>query len=142
MGIREPLAPKVSFDIARPYAGAYPSAYASGGAFPDGFVWGLGTASYQIEGAWNEDGRGPSIWDVFSGSGDYEPNDGHEVKEDNGEVACDHYHRYKEDGKRMAPDFSWTPCDRLISSARFPLQLPWRPNSAYATTASRSHGHD
>ena len=83
--------------IATPYAGAYPAAYASGLTFPDNFVWGLGTASYQIEGAWNEDGRGLSIWDVFSGSGQFEPNRGHEVKADTGEVACDHYHRTKED---------------------------------------------
>ena len=83
--------------IAKPYLGAYPSAYASGGAFPPGFVWGMGTAAYQIEGAWDEDGRGPSIWDVFSGAGSYEPNKGHEVKGDSGAVACDHYHNMRQD---------------------------------------------
>ncbi|MEO3855112.1 GH1 family beta-glucosidase [Acrocarpospora sp. B8E8] len=59
--------------------------------FPQGFVWGAATASYQIEGAVREDGRGPSIWDVFS----HTPGkvaDGH-----TGDVACDHYHRYRED---------------------------------------------
>ena len=83
--------------IDRPYAGAYPSQYASGGRFPPGFVWGMGTAAYQIEGAWNEDGRGLSIWDTYSGSGSYTANRGHEVPGDTGEVACDHYHRMKED---------------------------------------------
>jgi len=92
----------VSLDFPTPYVGAYPSSYVPGGKFPEGFVWGLGTAAYQIEGAWNEDGRGPSIWDTFSGSGDYEPNVGHEVKGDSGAVTCDHYHRMEEDVKLMA----------------------------------------
>ena len=78
--------------------GSYPSEYASGGTFPPGFVWGMGTASYQIEGGWNEDGRGMSIWDTFSGSGG-KPNPGHEVPGDTGEVACDHYHRFRDDVK-------------------------------------------
>ena len=88
-------------NIQPPYVGAYPTAYASGGKFPPGFVWGMGTAAYQIEGAWNEDGRGLSIWDTYSGSGEYAANPGHEVPGDTGEVACDHYHRMKEDVKLM-----------------------------------------
>ncbi|MBN9389247.1 MAG: beta-glucosidase [Chloroflexi bacterium] len=59
--------------------------------FPADFAWGVATASYQIEGAVNEDGRSPSIWDTFSHTPGKVDND------DTGDVACDHYHRYKED---------------------------------------------
>ena len=60
-------------------------------AFPDGFLWGAATASYQIEGAVNEDGRAPSIWDTFS----HTPN---KIDQNHtGDVACDHYHRWQED---------------------------------------------
>jgi beta-glucosidase len=59
--------------------------------FPAGFVWGASTSAYQIEGAANEDGRGVSIWDVFA----RQP--GRVANGDTGEVACDHYHRVRED---------------------------------------------
>ncbi len=59
--------------------------------FPDGFTWGAATASYQVEGAVDEDGRGASIWDVFS----HTP--GRVARNETGDVACDHYHRYRED---------------------------------------------
>ncbi len=59
--------------------------------FPAGFVWGSATASYQIEGAVHEDGRGTSIWDTFS----HTP--GKTLNGDTGDVADDHYHRYVED---------------------------------------------
>ncbi len=59
--------------------------------FPDGFLWGAATASYQVEGAATEDGRGPSIWDTFS----HTP--GRVLNGDTGDVACDHYHRWPED---------------------------------------------
>ena len=63
--------------------------------FPPGFLWGSATASYQVEGAVNEDGRGPSIWDTFS----HIP--GKVKNNDTGDVADDHYHRYKEDVQLM-----------------------------------------
>jgi beta-glucosidase len=59
--------------------------------FPDNFSWGTATASYQVEGAWNEDGKGESIWDRFAHTPDRIMNG------DNGDVACDQYHRYKDD---------------------------------------------
>ena len=63
--------------------------------FKKDFAWGVATASYQIEGAWNEDGKGASVWDVFS----HEPG---KVKDGStGDVACDHYHRFREDVKLM-----------------------------------------
>ena len=63
----------------------------SEGAFPADFVWGASISSYQIEGAVDEDGRGQSIWDVFS----HTP--GRVRNGDTGDIACDHYHRWRED---------------------------------------------
>jgi len=59
--------------------------------FPHGFLFGASTASYQIEGAVGEDGRGPSIWDKFTHATD------RIAGGDTGDVACDHYHRYPAD---------------------------------------------
>ncbi len=64
--------------------------------FPPEFVWGAATAAYQIEGAARDDGRGESIWDRFSHTPGRVRND------DTGDVACDHYHRYREDVELMA----------------------------------------
>ncbi len=60
-------------------------------AFPDGFLWGVSSSAYQIEGAVAEDGRGKSTWDIFSA----EP--GRIVGDQTAAVATDHYHRYRED---------------------------------------------
>ena len=59
--------------------------------FPRDFVWGVAASAYQIEGAWNAEGRGESIWDRFS----HTP--GKTWNGDSGDTACDHYHRYVED---------------------------------------------
>lgn len=64
--------------------------------FPDGFLWGAATASYQIEGAVRDGGRGPSVWDTFSHTPGKVAN-GH-----TGDVACDHYHRVEADVATMA----------------------------------------
>jgi len=71
------------------------TAPATGREFPKGFLWGSATASYQVEGAVKEDGRGPSIWDTFS----HTP--GKVVNNATGDVADDHFHRYKEDVQLM-----------------------------------------
>ncbi len=65
-------------------------------AFSKNFVWGAATASYQIEGAYKEDGKGLSIWDTFTHQ------KGKILYDSNGDVACDHYHLYKEDVKLMS----------------------------------------
>jgi beta-glucosidase len=64
--------------------------------FPEGFTWGASTAAYQIEGAAGIDGKGPSVWDTFS----HTPGKVHGG--DTGDVACDSYHRYREDVALMA----------------------------------------
>jgi len=64
---------------------------ASGLEFPPGFTFGSATAAYQVEGAANEDGRGPSIWDTFSRT------PGKVWDGDTGDIACDHYHRWESD---------------------------------------------
>ena len=77
--------------------------------FPDGFVWGAATASYQIEGAAHEDGRGPSIWDTFART------PGRVWAGHTGDVACD-YHRYRDDVAMMA--------DLGLASYRFSVAWP------------------
>ena len=69
---------------------------ASSGKFPEGFLWGAATSSYQVEGAANEGGREPSVWDVFA----HTPGNIH--NEETGDIACDQYHKYKEDVKLLS----------------------------------------
>ena len=64
--------------------------------FPAGFAWGAATAAYQVEGAANADGRGTSVWDTFSRT------PGKVRGGDTGDIACDSYHRYREDVALMA----------------------------------------
>jgi beta-glucosidase len=82
----------------------------SGLSFPTDFVWGVATSAYQIEGAVAEGGRGPSIWDTFS----HTP--GAVDRGDTGDVACDHYHRWREDLDLMA--------ELGIDSYRFSVAWP------------------
>ncbi len=78
--------------------------------FPKGFIWGAATSSYQIEGAWDEDGKGESIWDNIV----------HTTKRvknrDTGDIACDHYHRFKEDIQIMK--------DLGLDAYRFSISWP------------------
>lgn len=76
---------------AAPAAGPASGHAPDGPRFPAGFRFGTATAAYQIEGAHDEDGRGPSIWDTFS----HTP--GSTLGGATGDTACDHYHRYRED---------------------------------------------
>ena len=78
--------------------------------FPDGFLWGTATAAYQIEGAHDEHGKGPSIWDTFS----HMP--GKIERDETGDVACDHYHRYRNDVAIMA--------DLGLDAYRFSVSWP------------------
>ena len=92
--------------------------------FPADFTWGTATSSYQIEGAVHEGGRGASIWDEFC----RQP--GKVVNAENGDIACDHYHRWPEDldllkalGFVAAHLADWSRRKALTSRYRF-LQPP------------------
>ncbi|WP_296653429.1 GH1 family beta-glucosidase [Paraburkholderia sp.] len=78
--------------------------------FDENFVWGVATSSYQIEGAAGDDGRGASIWDEFCKI------PGKVVNGENGDVACDHYHRLDQDLDMMA--------DLGIKAYRFSIAWP------------------
>lgn len=78
-------------------------------SFPGDFVWGAAAAAYQIEGAWDEDGKGPSVWDMIT----HRP--GRIWNEHTGDVAADHYHRYREDVALM----------RRIGLRAYRLSVSW-----------------
>ncbi len=78
--------------------------------FPKDFLWGAASSAYQIEGAWEEDGKGPSIWDEFAHQ------KGKITNGDNGDVACDSYHRYQEDVQLLA--------DMGLCAYRFSISWP------------------
>ena len=78
------------------------------------FIWGVATSSYQIEGAANEDGRGKSIWDTFCKV------PGKVANFDNGDIACDHYHRFKEDLDLM----KWMGVKAYRFSVAWPRVIP------------------
>jgi beta-glucosidase len=98
--------------------GVSPAAHASGAKaasqFPPSFLWGVSTASYQVEGAVHEDGRKPSVWDTFS----HTP--GHVAMDHNGDVAADHYHRYKDDIQLM----KWLGAKAYRFSIAWPRVVP------------------
>ncbi|XP_035664633.1 beta-glucosidase A-like [Branchiostoma floridae] len=64
------------------------------GTFPNDFIWSAGTAAYQVEGAWNTSGKGPSVWDTFAHQGNVN-------SQHTGDVACDSYNKYPEDVQLM-----------------------------------------
>src|SRR5262245_14725882 len=94
--------------------------------FPQGFYWRTATSSYQIEGAWNEDGKGPSIWDTYA----HTP--GKIKNGDTGDVANDHYHRYKEDVALM----------RTIGANAYRFSIAWPRIFPQGTGAPNQKGLD
>ena len=94
--------------------------------FPEGFLWGMATASYQVEGAWNEDGKGESIWDRFS----------HTVGKvrggATGDVACDQYHRYPEDIAIL----------KQLNQKSYRFSISWPRIQAFGTGAPNDKGLD
>ena len=76
---------------------------------PQDFLWGTATSAYQIEGAWREDGKGPSIWDRFTHMA------GKIANNDTGDIAIDHYHRYPDDIRLM----------KSLGAATYRFSISW-----------------
>ena len=106
-----------------PEAQAQPSASGTDRSFPQGFLWGSATASYQVEGAVNEGGRGSTVWDTFS----HTP--GKTANGDTGDVADDFYHRYRDDVKLMQ-DLGLKTCRFSIAWSRIFPTGTGAPNQA------------
>jgi len=104
-------------------AGARPDA-ARG--FPDGFRWGTASAAYQVEGAADADGRGPSVWDTFSRT------PGNIKNNDTGDVATDHYHRYGEDVRLM----------KAMGAKAYRFSISWSRVFPQGTGAANQAGLD
>ena len=95
-------------------------------SFPKNFYWGTATAAYQVEGAWNEDGKGESIWDRFA----HTPG---KIKDgSNGDVACDHYHRWRDDIALM----------RALGLNSYRFSVSWPRIQADGTGKGNSRGLD
>src|SRR5271163_3492586 len=94
--------------------------------FPKGFFWGAATASYQIEGAWKEDGKGESIWDHYA----HTP--GKIKNGDTGDVACDSYHRWREDIALL----------RAMNLNSYRFSIAWPRIQPSGTGAANSKGVD
>lgn len=94
--------------------------------FPSDFIWGAATASYQIEGAVSEGGRGTTIWDVFSNT------PGKVKNGDTGAIACDHYHRYAEDIDLM----------RQLGLRAYRFSIAWARILPHGTGTTNSVGLD
>ncbi len=110
---------------AQPSEGALPQRESTRG-FPKGFLWGTATAAYQIEGAVNADGRGPSIWDTFA----HTPGKTH--NNDTGDVADDHYHRYRDDIQSM----------KALGMAAYRFSIAWPRIFPQGTGAPNPKGLD
>lgn len=94
--------------------------------FPNTFTWGAATAAYQIEGAWNADGKGESVWDMLS----HQP--GRVLEGHTGDSACDHYHRFEKDAGLMAE----------ISLQAYRLSVSWPRILPAGTGALNERGLD
>ena len=94
--------------------------------FPKGFFWGAATAAYQIEGAWKQDGKGESIWDRFA----HTP--GKIKNGDTGDVACDSYHRWREDIALM----------RAMNLTSYRFSISWPRTQPSGTGAANTEGMD
>jgi 6-phospho-beta-glucosidase len=95
-------------------------------AFPQHFLWGAATAAYQVEGGHDADGKGPSIWDIYA----HQP--GATFENTNGDVAVDHYHRFREDVALMA--------EMGLQSYRFSISWPRLLPLAVAKLTKRASG--
>ncbi|MEY4348103.1 MAG: hypothetical protein RIS43_522, partial [Actinomycetota bacterium] len=94
--------------------------------FPASFKWGVATSSYQIEGAAQKDGRGASIWDTFCAT------PGKVVNAENGDIACDHYHRFEDDVALM----------KELGVQTYRFSIAWPRLFPQGNSVSESRGFD